>query len=89
MDRQTAEEIVTPYILKVNGYQAIHRLSAFIILGVKLYTELSTDKVRRQGPKPGFIYPWNIVDYLSGYVKPNAKPLSKVNRSSKKPTGID
>lgn len=86
MDRKTAEEIVSPYIINVHGYHAIDRLSAFIILGDKLYTELSTDKVRRQGPKPGLIYPWNIIDYLSGYVKPNVK---QVNRSPKKSTRID
>ena len=84
MDRQTAEETVSEYIIYINGYQAVHRLSAYVILGDKLYTELSTDKVRRQGPKPGYIYPWNVTDYLAGYVKPNAN--HRINRTSKKPT---
>lgn len=44
--------------------QGVPRDLALSLLGPERMAKLLADRIRCQGPKPGYIYPWNVVDYL-------------------------
>jgi hypothetical protein len=65
MTREDAHRMVDPVtILIAETYQAVSMEDAAELLGDRL-AMLLDDPVRKHGPTPDTIYPWNIVDYLS------------------------
>lgn len=66
-----ARAIVAPYVQSLpqgGDYppaRGIMDAHASHILGDQ-YERLTKDAVRKHGPRAGYIYPWNVVDYLVG-----------------------
>jgi hypothetical protein len=74
MTREEAEVLVAPYIIKIQQphnpdvepyppFSAVSHLNARDLLG-DVFDDLLCDKIRCLGPMNGFVYPWNVVDYL-------------------------
>jgi hypothetical protein len=59
-----AVDVVT---VRIAQYAAVALTNAERLLGEKDFARMMKNPVRNKGPREGFIYPWNVVDYLSGY----------------------
>lgn len=64
MRRRIAEEKVAEQTTRRNGYAEVTEQSARQLLGQKRYERLQADAVRCRGSQPGYIYAWNVVDYM-------------------------
>lgn len=71
MNRSEATELVKPHVTLfvsvIDLYPdaqgvAVEKVAS--LLGNDLLAVLLRDPIRRQGPRPGYIYPWNVIDYL-------------------------
>jgi hypothetical protein len=47
----------------------VPRAAAQDLLGPERFAKLTANRVRSGGPKPGYIYPWNCIDYLDEATK--------------------
>lgn len=65
MDRKQAESIVADKTQVRGGCRCVSREDALLILGDEILGLLDSDAIRRIGPEPGFIYAWNVIDYLA------------------------
>jgi hypothetical protein len=65
MDRKQAESIAADKIQVRGGCRCVSREDALLILGEEILGLLDSDAIRRIGPEPGFIYAWNVIDYLA------------------------
>ncbi len=72
-DRAEAQAIVDSFTVTTGQFKAVHAVSALMLLGEESYLRLCRDRTRRHGPKPAMIYPWNVLDYLTGVVTPKEK----------------
>ena len=64
MDRKQAQAAVDSVTVVIGGFKAVSHESALTLLGAHSFALLCDDAIRRLGPKPEFVYPWNVVDYL-------------------------
>jgi hypothetical protein len=75
MTRPEATAVVAPLIesLPQGGdyppAQGVPRDAALILLGGERFEKLMASRVRSGGPKPGYIYPWNVIDYMDDATK--------------------
>lgn len=67
--RDNAEKLVAGYMVKVEQYAAVGIDDVRLLLGAAA-DRLLRDPIRRCGPTRHTVYPWNVVDYLCGYVAP-------------------
>lgn len=63
--RQQAIELVNPHVFNYKQYRCVDLTVARSLLGDEYYDRMMADKIKNLGPKPGTIYPWNVIDYLS------------------------
>lgn len=63
--REDAQRIVDERTFNVDVFRAISIESAREVLGAERLARLLNDPIRRIGPGPQVLYPWNVVDYLS------------------------
>ena len=56
--------MVAPYIFRVSQYAAISHGDALALLGEDRLSRLTRDPIRKLGPTPETIYPWNVQAYL-------------------------
>lgn len=72
MNRQEATEFVQPYIQKIlsSGYRVILLDDVRWMLKQERYLEFLDDPIRNCGPFSDCVYYWNVIDYLTGYLKP-------------------
>jgi len=75
MDREQASELVAPITVAVGGFQGVSAFDARQLLG---------DPVRKLGPRKGFVYPWNVVDYLWKGALPRNHDLPNKSRGCPK-----
>lgn len=75
MNRAEAQAAVAPFIQSIPQddpqyppAQGVAWIDVTILLGERA-SKLQADRIRCHGPKPGFIYPWNVVDYLDEATK--------------------
>ena len=70
MNRTEAQSAVAPFIESVPQAppyppaQGVTLDNARALMGDGRFAAMQADKIRRGGPKPGYVYPWNVVDYL-------------------------
>lgn len=69
MTRDEAQAEVSAVTMLVGNFQAVKLRDANRLLGDEVYNQLCHDKLRHLGPAEGYVYPWNVVDYLTGYRK--------------------
>jgi hypothetical protein len=65
MNRDEAAAMVAPYVQRIDQYQGVAICDVVMLLGAPDAKRLKADRIRSLGPKPGFVYPWNVVDYLT------------------------
>lgn len=64
MSRIDAESVIAPYVQSKRGATCLIQGEAYCVLGPVRYYRLEADPIRKHGPEPGYIYSWNVVDYL-------------------------
>ena len=63
-------QIVAPYTFRVGQYAAVSHEDALALLGEDAHARLMGDPIRKLGPRPGTVYPWNVEAYL---MQPNLR----------------
>ncbi len=69
MDRAKYTETVAPFVRYHGQFRYVSHEDAKTILGEERFERMLKDRVRSQGPRPGTVYPWNVIDYL-GFGEP-------------------
>jgi hypothetical protein len=64
LPRNEARSVVDTVTVRCGQYPAVLLSAARGILGEERYERMIADKIRRCGPADGYVYPWNVVDYL-------------------------
>lgn len=83
MTREQAQVRVDEVTCSVGQLKAVTHVHAFALFkNDSDYHRMMKDPVRNLGPAPGYIYPWNVVDYLSGYRTP--REIQEESQRSKK-----
>jgi len=49
------------------GFAYVRNEETISLLGDDDFVRMMRDPVRNLGPLPYTVYPWNVIDYLSGY----------------------
>lgn len=73
MNRDDATAIVRMHICLVDQYQGVPVRDACRLLGSDRFNEMLDDPIKRHGPTTEHVYPWNVIDYLCGYVRPRIR----------------
>lgn len=66
VSRADAQELVDRYTVAVQQYRGVPQSDVTRLLGDRA-AMLRSDPIRKLGPTPDFVYPWNVVDYLSNH----------------------
>jgi hypothetical protein len=64
LSRVEAQSLVDGVTVSVQQYRAVPKSEVDRLLRDRAVL-LHSDPIRKLGPCPGFVYPWNVVDYLS------------------------
>lgn len=65
MTREEASTLLGHLRTRVEGrYEAIDTGNALRVLGEERFARLCADPIRKHGPGAGYIYFWNVLDYL-------------------------
>jgi hypothetical protein len=64
LPRAEAQAVVDLVTVRLGQYAAVHHAAARGLLGDERFAALVKDKVRGQGPEPGYVFPWSVTDYL-------------------------
>ncbi len=75
MTREEAEIVVAPYVSHIGKMKGVRHDIACNLLGEVDYERMMKNPVRNLGPDVSHVYPWNVIDYLSGYRTPREKLL--------------
>jgi len=70
LNREDAQLLVDNVTLRVDQYAAVSTAEARSLLGEIDYERMMKNQVKNKGATVVTVYPWNIVDYLSGYRTP-------------------
>lgn len=65
MTRSEAQSVVDSVTFMVDQFKAVDFADCIRLLGPERFLMLRSDPIRRLGPRPETVYPWNLVDYLS------------------------
>jgi hypothetical protein len=63
LTREKAQILVNTVKTKFNQYSVVTVSTCRSLLGDR-YELLRTDPIRNKGPAEGYVYTWNLVDYL-------------------------
>jgi len=63
--RPEAQEMVNAVTIHMSQCHAVSFDDCEKLLGKTQFAKLKADPIRRLGPVPETVYPWNVVDYLS------------------------
>lgn len=77
MPREKAAAVVLPLTTRIGEYAAVAHDNAKLLLNDVDFARLQDDPIRSLGPRPGFVYPWNVIDYLAGYRRPGEQVEGK------------
>lgn len=66
VSRDDAQVLVDIFTVSVQQYQGVQQSDVTRLLGDRA-AMLRSDPIRKLGPTPDFVYPWNVVDYLSNH----------------------
>lgn len=78
MTREEANLIVRQRVHYINDIKGVPLEIAKVILGTGGFIDMMNDKIRNKGPADGYVYPWNVEDYLIiGSQKPSKCPPTK------------
>lgn len=67
LSRNDAELLVRNVTRRVEQFAFVADDEARHLLGDADFARMKSDAIRSLGPRPNTTYPWNVVDYLSGY----------------------
>ena len=67
LERSDAELLVKNVTTRIGIYAAVKMEDARDLLGADDFMRMCKDPIRNLGPNTETFYPWNVVDYLSGY----------------------
>lgn len=69
MDRKQWESLVKAKTVRVGKCSAVSLDDARELLGCVAFKAMMADADRSAGPREGYVYPRNVVDYLSGAIE--------------------
>jgi hypothetical protein len=72
--RAAAESQVAGSVVMIGQYQAVAHCDARELLGDERYARLLKDPLRKGGPQAGYVYPWNVADFIQ-FPDLGAKPV--------------
>lgn len=64
VNRTEAQTQVDAVTTRIEQFAAVSLEDAAAMLGPERFAAMRADRLRSQGPREGYVYPWNVVDYL-------------------------
>lgn len=86
LPRDVAQRLVDRVTTQIDQYLAVRHDDAQQLLGDVRFAAIMRDRLRRLGPLPNYVYPWNVVDYLDS-CGPGVKALNDFLQNERIPHG--
>lgn len=64
LTRTEIQSLVAPFVQRVGAMQGVKLRDCLAIAGDDCYDCLISHPIYQHGPAEGYIYPWNLVDFL-------------------------